>query len=487
MVGIATGWALARARAGARDPAHDGGARECRWRDCDRAGQPGAVGDRRRAAGPAPPRARAVSRGQAPRSCRRVSGVGRPAGARAGRSRRGRARLQRGAHRGGAGARDRADGRLGGRGRAGRPARRCDARRPLARGRQGLGRAARGVSRLGRERPRWSWAPARTSRRPGRRSSSWPSGSGVPSGRSRSAPAPAFPRITRSSQVISRPIACVFARRCPPTTPCSRWVRRCSGSTRTSRGRSSRSGTRVAMVSQYPAEVHRSAVELAVLADPGAVCAELARRRPGAEPPSRRCRSRARAACATGARRAAPRRSRARCARRPAPAKRDRDRGVSVEPTRADRAPARARVGRRAQPGDGRSRLRDPGRDRYAAGADRAPGRRDRRVTARRSTADPGALERRHLRRRRPARDPRERRVRDHGQARRAARRRASVAELRGRHRRPCDRVRLPCAADHRARASCSRCSTRSCPAWPRRTEPLLLEIAVAADATFAP
>jgi len=34
-------------------------------------------------------------------------------------------------------------------------------------------------------------------------------------------------------------------------------------------------GTRVAMVSKYPAEVHRSVVELAVLADPGPVCAAL--------------------------------------------------------------------------------------------------------------------------------------------------------------------------------------------------------------------
>ena len=43
-------------------------------------------------------------------------------------------------------------------------------------------------------------------------------------------------------------------------------------------------GTRVAMVSQYEAEVHRSVVELAVLADPGAVCAELARVVPARSP-----------------------------------------------------------------------------------------------------------------------------------------------------------------------------------------------------------
>ena len=62
-------------------------------------------------------------------------------------------------------------------------------------------------------------------------------------------------------------------------------------------------GTRVAMVSRDPAEVHRSAAELAVLADPGPVCAELARVVPvrdGAPPgavraprPARRLRPRA--------------------------------------------------------------------------------------------------------------------------------------------------------------------------------------------------
>ena len=48
-------------------------------------------------------------------------------------------------------------------------------------------------------------------------------------------------------------------------------------------------GTRVAMVSQYEAEVHRSAADLAVLADPGAVCAELAQVVPAREgtPPTR--------------------------------------------------------------------------------------------------------------------------------------------------------------------------------------------------------
>jgi benzoylformate decarboxylase len=42
-------------------------------------------------------------------------------------------------------------------------------------------------------------------------------------------------------------------------------------------------GSRVAMVSADPAEVHRSAADLGVLADPGAVCAELARIVPARE------------------------------------------------------------------------------------------------------------------------------------------------------------------------------------------------------------
>ena len=37
------------------------------------------------------------------------------------------------------------------------------------------------------------------------------------------------------------------------------------------------------------------------------------------------------------------------------------------------------------------------------------------------------------------------------------------------------------------ARASCWRCSTRCCPGSPARSEPLLLEVVVAPDATFAP
>ena len=53
----------------------------------------------RRPAGPAPPRVRAVPRGQAARARGRVPGLGRPAHAPAGRARSDRARLPRGGHR----------------------------------------------------------------------------------------------------------------------------------------------------------------------------------------------------------------------------------------------------------------------------------------------------------------------------------------------------------------------------------------------------
>ena len=97
-----------------------------------------------------------------------------------------------------------------------------------------------------------------------------------------------------------------------------------------------------------------------------------------------------------------------------------------------------------------------------AHGAARPAGRRDRR---RRLVAvlDPGALERRAVPRRRALRDPRERRLRDHGPARRAGRRHAAVAGLRRRRRRPRARVRLPGAHASASTTSCSRCSTRCC------------------------
>ncbi len=97
---------------------------------------------------------------------------------------------------------------------------------------------ARGLGAAGARRR----APAPTSPRPGGRSSRWPSGSAAPSGRSRSARARASRRITRCSRATCRPIASACARRSRRTTSCSPWGRRCSGSTRSSPARSSRTG-----------------------------------------------------------------------------------------------------------------------------------------------------------------------------------------------------------------------------------------------------
>ncbi len=76
-------------------------------------------------------------------------------------------------------------------------------------------------------------------------------------------------------------------------------------------------GTRVAVISEDPAEVHRSTAELAVIAHPGPVCAELARVVPARDGAiAGACRA-ARAAGAAGVRRAAPRRPRLRRHGRP--------------------------------------------------------------------------------------------------------------------------------------------------------------------------
>ena len=121
-------------------------------------------------------------------------------------------------------------------------------------------------------------------------------------------------------------------------------------------------GTRVAMVSQYEAEVHRSVVELAVLADPGAVCAELARIVPARspEPPVPFGAPRPRASCC---RRAATRRSRL-----AALADRLPRNAIVIEESPSSRPELIARLPAResggcAQSRNGWSRFRDPGRD----------------------------------------------------------------------------------------------------------------------------
>ena len=148
-------------------------------------------------------------------------------------------------------------------------------------------------------------------------------------------------------------------RRSRRTTSCSPWARPCSGSTPSSPARSCEEGTRVAMVSQEAAEVHRSTADLAVLAAPGPVC-DAAR--------ADRARPRRGASGAVPASRALPEPPAAGEPLRAAHvfdalaerlrARRDRDRGVALEPAGAARAAAGARVARLPQPGDGRARVR---------------------------------------------------------------------------------------------------------------------------------
>ena len=358
-------------------------------------------------------------------------------------------------------------------------------RRARARGRQRLGRAARGDSSRRRRHRRSSSAPAPTTPRPGRRLSRWPNGSVARCGRSRSALAPASRRPTVSSQGICPPTARGCGRRLRRTTRCSRSVRRSSGSTPSSRARLSRPGTRVAMVSQYEAEVHRSAADLAVLADPGAVCAELAQVVPAREgtPPTRAAIPPPPAPPAAGEPLRAGHVLAALAERLPSNAIVIEE-SPSSRPELLVRLPARESLGS-LSPGDGRSRLRAPCSNRPAPCADRAPRRCDRRGRLF-ALLDPVAVERWNLRRRCPVRDPEERRVRGDGQARRAPRRRRSVAQLRCRHCR--NRAALGCPARTIAEhGELLEVLDEVVPGLADRDEPLLLEIVVAPDESFAP
>ena len=89
-------------------------------------------------------------------------------------------------------------------------------------------------------------------------------------------PAPDSRRITRSSPATCRPTARGCARHWRRTTSCSSWARRRSASTRTSPARWSSPEHASRSISNDPAEVHRSPADLALLAPPAAVCAELA-------------------------------------------------------------------------------------------------------------------------------------------------------------------------------------------------------------------
>ena len=241
---------------------------------------------------------------------------------------------------------------------------------------------------------------------------------------------------------------------------------------------------------QDPDEAHRSPAELAVLGDPGR---GLPRRSPSrstrdARPTRRRCAA-PRAAGAAAPRRAAARRPRARRARR-APAAR---RGRCVEETPSSRPELHARDRRPRAPlgfvsADGRC---SASRSRPRSGcAWRSP---DRPVLA--VVGDGSSLyaiqalwSAATLRRRRAVRRARQRRLRDHGPARRAQRRRRPVAaDRRRRHRRDragasaATRVRIESHDELLARPRRELATSRD------RDTPLLLEVVVAPDATFEP
>ena len=199
----------------------------------------------------------------------------------------------------------------------------------------------------------------------------------------------------------------------------------------------------------------------------GAGAAGRRRARARASPAAARRRAsgalrRAARAGAARAGRAADREPRARGARRAPPRGRRARRGGARRPARAPRPPARAPAARLPQRRDGRARVRGAGGRGRADGAAGAPGGRGRR---RRLVAlrDPGPLERGAGAGRRPLRDPLERRLRDHGPTRRAARGGRALAGLRATSRSP----RSP--ARSAARRGGSRRTTSSSPRSTRR------------------
>ena len=176
-------------------------------------------------------------------------------------------------------------------------------------------------------------------------------------------------------------------------------------------------GTRVAVITEHQAEAHRSHCELALVGSVASACSALADALPqrdgDAPEPMRRPPAPSRPEPGApltpghvfaGLARAAPRR-------------RGRDRGDALEPARAlpaDPDPGAARVRQHRQR---RTRVRDLGRNRAADGSARAAGSgvARRRVF---DLRDPGGVDRRPVRGRGAAGGARQRRLRDHGQAR---------------------------------------------------------------------
>ena len=311
--------------------------------------------------------------------------------------------------------------------------------------------------------------------------------SGARSGRSPSAPARASRRITPTSQATCPPTAPGCGGHSHPTTSCSRSARPSSASIRTS-----------------PASWWRAEHGSPCQPGPGRGASE-----PGGAGGARRPRSRLRRACphgsaadaaptpepfvATGTA-AAPWLTASRCGRgTSSPHSRNgcratrSDRGDAVQPPGAARAPSRAGAARVPQRGDGRARLR-VARQRSAS-AWRRP---DRPVVA--VVGDGSSLygiqslwSAGHYRVRRVVRDPLQRRLRRHGPARRADRRHArrgpgSASTSPGWH----ARSAVPLAASPSTATSRPR-STTSSEGSRTRDEPLLLAVEVAPDRSFAP
>ena len=359
---MATGLRDRTARALARPAAHDRRARERGQRARHRPGEPRAAGGARRPAGPPAPLLRAVPRREAGRARRRVPGEGRAAGPRPGRARaRSSAPITPPTTWRGPGARDRADGRLGRARRRGARAGGRDRHGPPGGGRGSRRRSTRSPrSCAGASRPRSSSAPARTTPRRGRRWSSSPSGWSRPVFQETFGARAGFPQDHRLylGTLPGRPgRAC--ANGSPPTTRSSSSAAPRSASPATRPGRLTEPGTRIAIVTDDPEELHRSPAELARAGAARCRVPRARRSAAGARRPTRPSRSSSRSRRLPPARRrAADRRPRALGARRAPAARRDRARGGARRPARARVPAARPRAARLPQRRAGRARLR---------------------------------------------------------------------------------------------------------------------------------
>ena len=411
-------------RARARAPAHDRRARQRGRRARHRARQPRAARRPRRPAGPPAPRARAVP-GRPPATASRASTRCGSTSRCARRTCRARSPAPTTRPRPAAGRRSSSCRWTTGSRRAAEP---HEALAPGAlsalRGRRpGRGRASS---------PRCSRAPSRPALvvgagaddagTLGRRSSRSPSASAAPSGRSRSARAPASRRTIRCfaghlpagrarlrEALAGHDLVLVVGAPRFRQYPYEPGPLRRAGHARRGRHRRPRRGA------PQPGRARRARPT------PAAVCAALAERSCRRATPDAAPRPRARRAGAARRRRAAARRPRARRAGRAAARRRDRGRG---DARRA--APSCTRASPPARRSASSAR-------RWAASASRCPPRSalrmalpDRPVVAvvgdgSSLYADPGAVERGPLRRRRAVRRPRQRPLRDHGPPRRDA------------------------------------------------------------------